>query len=536
MNEENGLHASLPSRNSQGASASVASPSFMTQATRRVSMKRTPEQLAKGEEESAEQLDGLPSRKRARLSYQHDASDGTARLENQPLIQHDEDEHQLEADEQLQLQPRLRAPGQPSRGKSLLDVVLSPLFSAFLPRNELDDHLSKDEKQSEEDKDVDSGLDTTGSSVNASIASHTALSSEKLSSHHNQHDNKASFHQISLQAAVRSAAVAAAAAAHGREAGGTDDEEEEDSIDDGPEEEQMDARLNSTTTGYALPSVLTHAAISIAEMAARACGVHHDPTHHHVGGEDREDIEEVEEEEEEEEVELEGEGEEEEEEEEAEFNPFLFIKALPPLEQCVPLHRMALLPRQTRACQGKKTLILDLDETLVHSSLEPGGGPKGSDFSFDVRFNNLDHVIFVRKRPHLASFMALAASLFEVVVFTASQKVYAEKLLNIIDPERKLIKHRIFRDSCVIIEGNYLKDLTCLGRDMRTTFIVDNSPQAFGFQPDNGIPIESWYDDERDNELMKLWPFLRDLASVEDVRPHIAQKYRLRQLINDLKV
>lgn len=61
---------------------------------------------------------------------------------------------------------------------------------------------------------------------------------------------------------------------------------------------------------------------------------------------------------------------EEEEEEYLEFDPLLFIKQLPPLEQCIKPHRPALLPRRTRACRDGKTLVLDLDETLVHSSLE----------------------------------------------------------------------------------------------------------------------------------------------------------------------
>lgn len=216
------------------------------------------------------------------------------------------------------------------------------------------------------------------------------------------------------------------------------------------------------------------------------------------------------------------------EREEWDFNPFSFIKSLPPLTHCVPPRTTFLLPRQTRHSK-KKTLVLDLDETLVHSCL---GGDCSPDFTFTVKVGMIEHKVAVRVRPHLQTFLARVADLFEVVVFTASQQVYAQQLLDIIDPTRSLIRHRIYRDSCVVWEGNYLKDLTVLGRDLAHTIIIDNSPQAFGFQVSNGIPIESWYDDINDVELLKLLPFLEKAARVEDVRPLIEAEFALQSLID----
>ncbi|KAH9619051.1 hypothetical protein KSS87_009158 [Heliosperma pusillum] len=219
--------------------------------------------------------------------------------------------------------------------------------------------------------------------------------------------------------------------------------------------------------------------------------------------------------------------EEEELEEFDDFDPYFFIKNLPALSSVVPTFRRMLLPKQTRRCPPN-SLVLDLDETLVHSSLEPCDD---ADFTFSVNFNQMEHTVYVRCRPYLRDFMERVAGLFEIIIFTASQSIYAEQLLNVLDPKRKIIRHRVFRESCVYVEGNYLKDLTVLGRDLSRVIIVDNSPQAFGFQVDNGIPIVSWFDDRSDEELLLLLPFLERLARVEDVRPLIAQKFNLRERV-----
>ncbi|CAO2842254.1 unnamed protein product [Amaranthus hypochondriacus] len=207
--------------------------------------------------------------------------------------------------------------------------------------------------------------------------------------------------------------------------------------------------------------------------------------------------------------------------EEQYLDPHSFDRNLPDLSEIVPSTRPTILPKESRE-KKPITLVLDLDETLVHSTLEHC---ENADFTFKVFCNMKEHTVYVKERPHLRAFLKTVAEMFEIVIFTASQSIYAEQLLDILDPDGKLISGRAYRESCIFSNGSYIKDLTVLGLDLAKVLIVDNSPQVFRLQINNGIPIKSWFDDPSDNELMSLVSFLETLTDVDDVRPLIAKRF-----------
>lgn len=210
-------------------------------------------------------------------------------------------------------------------------------------------------------------------------------------------------------------------------------------------------------------------------------------------------------------------------------DPYMFIKHLPPLAEAMK-RRPSPIPRKAKSAP-RITLALDLDETLVHCSLEPLAGAK---LTFKVGFKGEEFQVYVRTRPHMDEFLRTVSKWFELILFTASQSVYADTLLDIIDPHKTII-YRVFRESCVYTDsGCYVKDLHILGRDLKTTAIVDNSVQAFAYQLNNGIPIESWFEDPNDRELLKMLPFLKRLKDATDVRPMIRDEFKMKAFIDSL--
>jgi RNA polymerase II subunit A small phosphatase-like protein len=58
----------------------------------------------------------------------------------------------------------------------------------------------------------------------------------------------------------------------------------------------------------------------------------------------------------------------------------------------------------------------------------------------------------------------------------------------------------------------FVKDMSKLGRPMKDSIIIDNSPTSYLLQPENGMPILSWYDDKKDDKLYELIPVLQMMA------------------------
>lgn len=86
--------------------------------------------------------------------------------------------------------------------------------------------------------------------------------------------------------------------------------------------------------------------------------------------------------------------------------------------------------------------------------------------------------MYVKQRPYLKTFLDSVSQMFEIVIFTASQSIYAKQLLDILDPDDRLFSRRAYRESCIFADGSYTKDLTVLGVDLAKIVIIDNSPQV----------------------------------------------------------
>lgn len=185
----------------------------------------------------------------------------------------------------------------------------------------------------------------------------------------------------------------------------------------------------------------------------------------------------------------------------------------------------------------KKVLVLDLDETLIHS-LSRGAprslGASGSSHMIELRVNNVATLYHVYKRPFCDFFLREVSKWFELQIFTASVREYADPIIDwlesdIIDhkslpvgQQARVFTKRYYRNDCTFRTGvGYIKDLSLYfshGDELKNVIILDNSPISFALHEDNAVMIEGWINDQNDRDLLNLLPMLYSLSICIDVR------------------
>ena len=167
----------------------------------------------------------------------------------------------------------------------------------------------------------------------------------------------------------------------------------------------------------------------------------------------------------------------------------------------------------------KYSLILDLDETIVHY----------------IKYKNSE---YVQVRPYLDDFIKELSDYYEIIIFTASYQNYADLAINGIDIDKR-IKYRLYRQHTMKIGNTIIKDLSKLGRDLKKIIIIDNCSENYSLQPKNGINLIDFTGNNNDDILLYLKKDLIDLykKNPDDVRPYLKQiqinmNKRANELIN----
>lgn len=177
-----------------------------------------------------------------------------------------------------------------------------------------------------------------------------------------------------------------------------------------------------------------------------------------------------------------------------------------------------------------KTLVLDLDETLIHSTSKPighsssgsgllGFGRRNKGHTVEVVLGGRSTLYHVYKRPFVDYFLRKVSTWYTLVVFTASMQEYADPVIDWLDAGRGILARRLFRESCTQLpNGSYIKDLSVVEQDLSRVCLIDNSPVSYRGNEANGIPIEGWTHDPLDEALLDLLPILDSLRFTGDVR------------------
>jgi len=175
-----------------------------------------------------------------------------------------------------------------------------------------------------------------------------------------------------------------------------------------------------------------------------------------------------------------------------------------------------------------KTLCLDLDETLIHFSLTPCGDAQ-SDALVTATDGSWGRVYL---RPGVHRFLYQAREMFEIVLFTAANRDYAEQVLPSLDPDGCIFSAVYTREECTEVCGAVVKDLGVVGRPIHQVILVDDQLGSHALHPDNAILIPPYDPTEPDTALAEISSVLVEAHRAADVRDVLRQVYPVRALLD----
>lgn len=158
--------------------------------------------------------------------------------------------------------------------------------------------------------------------------------------------------------------------------------------------------------------------------------------------------------------------------------------------------------RNEKPKNKKYTLILDLDETLVHVERI------NQQINNNSNYNSNDQKV-INLRPGLFSFLNSVKPYYEIISFSTASKNYADNIVKKIETNQKYFDYNLYRDHTTLYGKEYIKDISKIGRNIKEIIIVDNLEKNFKLNQDNGIKIAPYFgeisaDDTKLFELQKL--------------------------------
>lgn len=158
-----------------------------------------------------------------------------------------------------------------------------------------------------------------------------------------------------------------------------------------------------------------------------------------------------------------------------------------------------------------KTLIFDLDDTLIHSSLSPPN-------SYVESFKSGNPPIYISERPGLDNLLQKYSKLFDIFIFTSGERLYADPIIRIIWPFLDE-QHKLFRNSCTFENFEVHKDLKAFNRPENEIILVEDNVLSKKYFPENTIIVPKWFGEPNDKILISWLPdILDDCVKSHDVR------------------